>query len=337
MEFYTRESVTSFMQKTKVKVYFLGSGAFAVPFLDALSRSEKIDLTGVGTQPDKPSGRKRIPKATPLGAFADAMGIPCMRIPSVSSDDFMNVMEELQPELLVVVSFGQILRERLLNFPKFGCLNVHSSVLPKYRGASPLATAILNGDRISGVTFMKMEKGLDTGPIYSTMTMSMPPAINTQTLEIALSELGSRNIAGIITEIANGMCPVPQDEQEATLTRKIHKTDGSVKWDEPAELIERKVRAYYPWPASTFRIMGKNGIQLVKITEARVTEGSGVSGTTLSTDNRWIVACGTGALEILKLIPEGSREMKASDFIRGLNHPGAIAKVLDGPPPPPKP
>lgn len=195
------------MQKTKVKVYFLGSGAFAVPFLDALSRSEKIDLTGVGTQPDKPSGRKRIPKATPLGAFADAMGIACMRVPSVSSEEFMRTMEELQPELIVVVSFGQILRERLLNFPKFGCLNVHGSLLPRYRGASPLATSILNGDRITGVTFMKMDKGLDTGPIYSTMTMSMPPAINTQTLEIALSELGSRNIAGIIAEIANGMCP----------------------------------------------------------------------------------------------------------------------------------
>lgn len=327
------------MQKTKVKVYFLGSGAFAVPFLDALSRSEKIDLVGVGTQPDKPSGRKRIPKAAPLGAFADAMGIPCMRVPSVSSDDFMKVMEELNPEVIVVVSFGQILRERLLNFPKYGCLNVHGSILPKYRGASPLATTILNGEKITGVTFMKMDKGLDTGPIYSITTMTMPPVINTQTLEIALSELGARNIAGIISEIANGMLPVPQDEQEVTITRKIHKTDGSVKWDEPAELIERKVRAYYPWPASTFRIMGKNGIQLIKITEARAVEGSGVSGTTLASDKRWVIACGTGALEILKLIPEGSREMKASDFIRGLNLPGSIAKVLDGPPPqqPPKP
>lgn len=128
---------------------------------------------------------------------------------------------------------------------------------------------------------------------------------------------------------------MPQDEQEATVTRKIRKHDGSVRWDEPAEVIERKVRAYYPWPASTFRILGKNGIQHIKITEARVAEGSGVSGTTLTCDNRWIVACGSGALEICKLIPEGSREMKASDFIRGLSQPGSIAKVLDGPPPPP--
>ena len=323
------------MQKNKVKVYFLGSGAFAVPFLDALGRSGKIELIGVGTQPDKPSGRKRLPKATPLGAFADAMKIPCRRIPSVSSDEFMQVMEECRPDILVVVSFGQILRERLLNFPKFGCLNVHGSILPKYRGASPLATSILEGDKISGVTFMKMDKGLDTGPIYSITTMTMPPGINTQTLEIALSELGSNNIANIIVEIANGMRPIEQDEDGASLTRKIRKSDGSIHWEEPADQLERKIRAYYPWPASTFRIVGRNGIQLVKITEAKVTEGKGLPGETLVSDKRWVVACGENALEIVKIIPEGSREMKAADFVRGLNNPEAVKQVLDGPPPPP--
>ena len=180
------ESCLYFMQKNKVKVYFLGSGAFAVPFLDALSRADNIDLVGVGTQPDKPSGRKRLPKPTPLGGFADAVGIPCRRVASVSSDEFMQLMNELQPDIVVVVSFGQILRERLLNFPRFGCLNVHGSILPKYRGASPLATSILCGDKVNGITFMRMEKGLDTGPIYSITTMEVPPTMNSQTLEIAL-------------------------------------------------------------------------------------------------------------------------------------------------------
>ena len=236
------------MQKNKIKVYFLGSGAFAVPFLDALNKAENIELVGVGTQPDKPSGRKRLPKPTPLGGFADAVGIPCRRVESVSSDEFMQLMNELVPDLVVVVSFGQLLREKLLNFPRLGCLNVHGSILPKYRGASPLATSILSGDKVNGITFMRMDKGLDTGPVYSVVTMDVPPSMNTQTLEIALSELGSRNIAGIIDRIAEGLQPVPQNEPDATLTRKIHKSDGSVHWDEPAGLLERKVRAYYPWP-----------------------------------------------------------------------------------------
>lgn len=323
------------MQKNKVKVYFLGSGAFAVPFLDALSRSGKIDLVGVGTQPDKPSGRKRLPKATPLGAFADAMQIPCARVPSVNTDEFMQIMESCSPDILVVVSFGQILKERLLNFPPFGCLNVHGSILPKYRGASPLASSILGGDKISGVTFMKMDKGLDTGPIYSITTMTMPPGINTQTLEIALSELGSGSIVNIITEIANGMRPVEQDHEDASVTGKIRKSDGSIHWEEPADLIERKIRAYYPWPAATFRIAGRSGIQLVKITEAKIAEGSGLPGETLVSDKRWVVACGKDALEIVKIIPEGSREMKAADFLRGLNNAEAVRQILDGPPPPP--
>lgn len=326
------------MQKNKVKVYFLGSGAFAVPFLDALSRADNIELVGVGTQPDKPSGRKRLPKPTPLGGFADAVGIPCRRVPAVCSDEFMRLLGELQPDIVVVVSFGQILRECLLNFPKFGCLNVHGSILPKYRGASPLASSILSGDTVNGITFMRMDKGLDTGPIYSVTTMDVPPTMNSQTLEIALSELGSRNIAGIIERIADGLQPIPQDESEATFTRKIHKSDGSIRWSEPADVLERKIRAYYSWPASTFRIMGRNGIQSIKITEARLASGSGVPGTTLVSDKRWIVACGQGAIEIVRIIPEGSREMNAADFIRGLSNPGAVNHVLDGPlPPSPEP
>lgn len=330
------ESFAYFMQKNKIKVYFLGAGAFAVPFLDALSRAENIELVGVGTQPDKPSGRKRLPKPTPLGGFADAVGIPCRRVSSVSSEEFMQLMEELQPDIVVVVSFGQILRERLLNFPRLGCLNVHGSILPKYRGASPLASSILAGDTVNGITFMRMDKGLDTGPIYSITTMDVPPNMNTQTLEIALSELGARSIAEIIGRIAEGLRPVPQDESKATFTRKIHKSDGSIRWEEPAEILERKIRAYHPWPASTFRITGKNGgIQLVKITEARQVPGCGKPGTTLLCDKRWIVACGRGAIEILRIIPEGSREMNAVDFIRGLGNPGLVKQVFDGPLPPP--
>ena len=322
------------MRKNKIKVYFLGSGAFAVPFLDGLNKAEYFVVVGVGSQPDKGSGRKRLRLPTPLGGFADAVGIPCRRVESVSSDEFMQLMDELAPDLVVVVSFGQLLREKLLNFPRLGCLNVHGSILPKHRGASPLATSILSGDKVNGISFMRMDKGLDTGPVYSVITMDVPPAMNTQTLEIALSELGSRNIAGIIDRIAEGLQPVPQNEPDATSTRKIRKSDGSVHWDEPAELLERKVRAYYPWPASTFRINGKNGLMSVKITEARVLPESGSPGTALACDKKWIVACGQGALELVRVIPEGSREMNAADFLRGFNNPEAVRQVFDGPPPP---
>ncbi len=321
------------MRKNKTRVFFLGSGRFAVPFLDVLSHSDSVELVGTGTQPDKPSGRKRLLTPTPLGSFADAAGIPCERYEHVSSESFLQILKDREVDMLVVVSFGQLLKPLILDFPKFGCLNVHGSILPKFRGAAPLASMILANEMETGVTFMRMDKGLDTGPIYAISRIPMPGDATRFSLDLSLSELGARHIVPVIERIAAGLQPTAQDNSKASVTRKIRKSDGSVCWSEPSELVALKIRAYYQWPGSAFRILGKSGYQLIKITSARVAEGSGAPGSTLCSEKRWIIACGSGAVEILKLIPEGSREMSASDFLRGIGTPSMIASVIDGPKP----
>lgn len=318
--------------KRKIKVYFLGSGEFAVPYLDVLASCPDVDLVGVGTQPDRPFGRRRQLRPTPVGIYCGARFINCERIESVSSDEFYARMIGLQPDILVVVSFGQILRERILNYPRLGCLNIHSSILPKYRGASPIASTILGGETECGVTFMRMDKGLDTGPVYDVFRSELTEDFTTQSLEKFLSEESAAMLPDVISRISAGLEPVPQNHAKATVTRKIRKTDGSVLWGEDSASVLRKIRAYYPWPGSAFRVTNKGGFSLIKITQARSAEGSGEPGHSIELGKRWIIACGSGAIEILKLIPEGSREMNAADYLRGFGGKTEhLEIVLDGP------
>ena len=327
------ENITVGIGKRKIKVYFLGSGEFAVPYLDVLTNCSNVELVGVGTQPDRPFGRRRQLRPTPVGIYCGAHFINCERIESVSSDEFYARMLGLQPDLLVVVSFGQILRERILEYPRLGCLNVHSSLLPKYRGASPITSMILGGDQEGGVTFMRMDKGLDTGPIYDVFRVLLDETFTTQSLEKHLSEESSLMLPDLIARIAGGLEPCPQDHSKACITRKIKKTDGSILWNEDCHTVFRKIRAYYPWPGSAFRVPSKGGFSLIKITEARIAEGSGEPGHSIELGKRWIVACGSGAIEILKLIPEGSREMSAADYLSGFGGKTThLENVLDGPP-----
>lgn len=329
--FFAEKNVS--IRKRKIKVYFLGSGEFAVPFLDVLANCNTVELIGVGTQPDRPFGRRRQLRPTPVGIYCGSRNINCERIESVSSDEFYARMLGLQPDLLVVVSFGQILRERILEFPRLGCLNVHSSLLPKYRGASPITSMILGGDKIGGVTFMQMDKGLDTGPVFDVFETELGDHFTTQSLEKFLSEESALMLPELISRIAGGLEPTPQDHAKACVTKKIKKSDGSIVWSEDSATVLRKIRAYYPWPGSTFRVSNKGGTMSIKITEARLAEGSGEPGHSLDLGKSWVIACGSGAIEILKLIPEGSREMNAGDYLRGFGGKTEhLEIVLDGPP-----
>ena len=180
---------------------------------------------------------------------------------------------------------------------------------------------------------MKMDVGLDTGPIYDVFKSELGDHFTTQSLEKYLSEESALLLPELISRIAGGLEPVPQDNSKACVTRKIKKTDGSIVWSEDSETVLRKIRAYYPWPGSSFRVPGKGGFTLIKITEAKLAEGSAAPGHSIELGKRWIVACGTGAIEILKLIPEGSREMNAADYLRGFGGKTEhLENVLDGPP-----
>lgn len=305
----------------KIKIFYLGSGAFSVPVLEALTRDERIELAGIGTQVDKAAGRKRILTPTPLGKWCDDRNIPCMRIPSVNDPDFLEMMRNIAPDIVVVVSFGQLLKMDLLGLPKFGCFNVHASLLPAYRGASPITTAVLNGDEETGVTFMQMEKGLDTGPIYELHRLPVPDQITTGELEQVLARLAGEKIGDCLVRVADGLAPVSQGEEGVTVAVKIRKTDGAVDFREDAQVIARKIRAFYGWPSMTFRAALKNRTINVKIMRAKSTSWESPQGKPgefiAYTNNQMMIRCGKGALVIERVLPEGKKEMPVADFLNG--------------------
>jgi len=311
-----------------LKVYFMGSGEIGIPSLENLYRSSSLKLIGVGTQEDRPAGRNRNMAPTPVGKWAELNHIKIDKIKSVNAPEYIDYIRNLAPDIIVVISFGQLLKEIILNLPELGCLNVHASLLPEYRGASPIASAILNGEKETGITFMKMDKGLDTGDLFCSFPTKISDNMNAEQLESELARIAADHIEDVLLKLHSGQLPpVPQDTAKASLCTKIHKNDGIIDWNEPADLINRKIRAYYPWPGIRFLLDTPERKTEVRITSAITSIGfSGSPGEVLSVDrNRWIVACGNNALELLKVVPQGKKEMSGADFLRGCKiTPGLI-------------
>lgn len=304
----------------KIRIYFMGSGKIAVPVVEALAKAENVNLLGIGTQLDQRAGRGKGKRPTPVGQFAAENKLEADKIESVKDPVFMDKMRSLKLDFIVVVSFGQILRQELLDIPGCCCLNVHASILPEYRGASPISAAILNGDAESGIAFMKMDKGLDTGAVYKILKMPLQGNEYADSLENELGNLAADSIAEILAQIKNGeLTAQEQDEEQATLTRKVKKNDGEIDWSLPAGKIGAMVRAYHPWPGAFFTLQGKKGQIKLNVIEAHcVNDMSGEAGEVLQANKKaLIIACGEGALEILKLIPQGKKEMSGTAFLNG--------------------
>jgi len=304
----------------KNRIYFMGSGKIAVPVLKALVKAENINLLGIGTQVDQRAGRGKGKRPTPVGQFAAENNLEADKIESVKDPVFMDKMRSLNLDFIVVVSFGQILRQELLDIPGCCCLNVHASILPKYRGASPISAAILNGDADSGIAFMKMDKGLDTGAVYKIFKMPLQGNEYADSLENELGNLAAESIEKVLIQIKSGQLTAQkQDEKQATLTSKVTKNDGEIVWSLPAEKTEAMVRAYHPWPGAYFTLQGKKGQIKLNIIEAcYVNDAAGEAGEVLQADKKaLIIACGEGALEILRLIPQGKKEMSGPAFLNG--------------------
>lgn len=304
----------------KIRTYFMGSGDIAVPLLATLNSSKMIDLVGVCTQRDKPAGRKKVLTPTPIGQWCEKNSIPVDKPESVNSPEFLAKLAELNLDFIFVVSFGQILRQPLLDTPKIACVNLHASLLPRHRGASPIASAILAGDAEVGITFMKMDAGLDTGPEYARFAYS-PREERADEMEVVLGDLGAKNVEETLAKIAQGeLTPVPQDDSSATHSGKIKKSDALIDWNDSAAMIARKVRAYHPWPGAHFFVeTPKRKIKLT-ITSAKLAETivNATPGETIQADkSNWIIACGDGAISIKTLKPEGKNEMTAAEFLRG--------------------
>lgn len=307
----------------RIRAYFLGSGGIGVPAFDSLNDAPDIDVVGVGTRPDRPAGRRRVAHSTPITKAADRRGISPDKPSSINAASFLARLQDLALDIIVLMAFGQILKPELLNLPPYGCLNIHASLLPRHRGASPIQAAIVAGDTESGISFMKMNEGLDTGPVYEEHPVSLAPDETASSLEIKLAEIAAENVCNVVRSVVwDGIQPRPQDHHRATIAPKLKKSDGQINWREPADLIERKIRAFTPWPRAYFFIetgRKERRIQVVKaIADAQKPAGS-KPGQILQADKRdWVIACGWGCLHLKRIIPSGKKEMTASEFLRGI-------------------
>jgi len=305
-----------------LKIVFLGSGPIAIPILQALAASDQIELQAVVSQLDRPAGRKRILTPTPLAAAALDLGLEVIRAADVNTPEFLEHLRQLAPDMLCVVSFGQILKQGVLSAPRICCVNVHASLLPRYRGASPITQALLNRDNETGVCFMQMERGLDSGPVYRTLTMPLKGVEYADSLENDLGQLAADHAVETLLAIADGsLTPEHQDPAGVTICRKVSKRDGMINWNMPACNIEAMTRAYFPWPGAGARCRSKSGKEIaITICASRCLTASPLApGVCAEVSGKLVVGCGqNSALEISELIPAGGKRMTAAAFRNGM-------------------
>ena len=294
------------------RIVFFGTPQFAVPSLEACQAVGTV--VAVVTQPDKPRGRGHSVSASPVKEAALAMGISVLQPPRLKGTDFAARLASLQPEAAVVAAYGRILPPDVLAAPRRGCLNVHASLLPRWRGAAPIQWAIAAGDRESGVCLMQMEAGLDTGPILALRRTPISPTETAERLQLRLAQLGGTMLGEELPFFFLGkLQPRPQPTEGVTLARLVTKEDGRLDWSRPAAELERRIRAFTPWPGGWTPLDGG----LVKVWRAEVVEGAAPPGTVLAARGTLEVACGQGALRLLELQPEGKRRMTAAEFLSG--------------------
>jgi len=304
-----------------LRIVFMGTPELARVILEALLHQTAFTLCGVVTQPDRPKGRALRLQPSPVKDLAIRTGLPVLQPSRSREEGFLVELRQLQPELIAVAAFGQILPKSILDLPRFGCLNVHTSLLPRYRGAAPIQWSILNGDSETGVTITKMDTGLDTGDIVAQRTTLIEPADNAQTLHDSLAQLGADLLARTIPEyVAGRIQPRPQPSVGVSHAPKIKKEDGRIDWSLAATAIMNRIRAFTPWPGAFTFLPAQPQLQLLKIWDAAVVNLRGAPGQVLLADKSGIVVgCAQQSLRIISLQREGGRRMSASDFIAG--HP----------------
>jgi methionyl-tRNA formyltransferase len=301
-----------------LRIVFMGSPAFAVPSLTYLVNNG-FDVVAVCTQPDRPSGRGRAVIFPPVKEAALQMGLPVLQPPDVGTPDSLVELADYKPDVIVICAFGQILPQSVLDIPPHQCVNLHFSLLPRHRGASPVAAAILAGDAFTGVSIQLVRKKLDTGPVLAAAAVPVMDADNTGTLTDKLAVMGAWLLNEALTGWVRGeITPRPQDEAAASYFGQIKKEDGEIDWRQPAANIWRQVRAYYPWPGCYTTWKGKK----LKITSAAVlpdkpSTGAGRVVALSGSDEVLGVGTGDGVLGVLRLQLEGRRAMSAPEFLHG--------------------
>lgn len=300
-----------------LSIIFFGTAELAAYSLRALLQAPGFQVTHVVTQPDKPKGRDLKLAFPAVKEVALAAGLPVLQPLRARAPEFIDQIRAFSPELLVVAAYGQILPQALLDIPKHGSLNVHASLLPKHRGAAPIQWSLIEGDRETGVTIMKMDAGLDTGPMLSRRSTPISESDTGQTLHDRLAQVGADLLIETIPDWVTGkIVPQPQPEG-ATYARKITREDGQINWTESAELISRKLRAFTPWPGG-FTWLPGTPPRLLKIWAAKPVPGiSGEAGVVVKSDHELVIACGVGALAPQTLQREGGKRLATREFLAG--------------------
>jgi len=300
-----------------LRIIFFGSPQFAVPSLEALANDARLSVDLVVTQPDRRAGRGRELVAPPVKVAGESLGIPIWQPATLRSEEAHDRLRSMGADLFVVVAYGELLQRTVLTIPRDGCLNVHPSLLPRYRGSAPIPSAILNGDRETGVSIIQMVRRLDAGPIAAQQRISLDGTETGGSLSVTLADLAGRMLPDVVLDWSAGRIDARmQDEQLATMTRELTKADGEIDWHDDAGAIERQIRAYQPWPTAWTTLNGKRiVIERVEHDQRRLDLPPG----TIEFDQRaLVVACGSGSLKLINVRPEGKNAMPAEAWFRGL-------------------
>ena len=302
-------------RKNKMRIVFMGTPDFSVPTLEALVKGGH-EVVAVVTQPDKPKGRGKAILMTPVKEKALELSIPVYQPVKVREPEFLDILRQLAPEVIVVVAFGQLLPKEILTLPRYGCVNVHASLLPKYRGAAPIQWAVIDGEAVSGVTTMLMDEGLDTGDMLEVKEIPLDEKETGGSLFEKLSLLGGELILSTLDKLEKGTAVrTPQGESQTCYAKMLKKSMGEIDWTMDAVKIERLIRGLNPWPSAYTSMNGKT----VKIWAADVKKGDrkGHPGAVCVTKDSLLVECGQDLLSVKELQLEGKKRMDIASFLRG--------------------
>jgi methionyl-tRNA formyltransferase len=302
-----------------ISLVFMGTAELACASLQALLQSNQFIVRAAVTQPDRPKGRDLKPQPSPVKKLGAEAGLPILQPEKARDSAFIDRLAEFNAEVIVVAAYGQILPQSILDLPKFGCVNVHPSLLPKLRGAAPIQWAILNNDAETGVTIMKMAAGLDTGGILSQRSTPIGPDETGAGLHDRLAVLGAELLVATLPPyIAGAVAARAQDEAGASYARKITKEDGRLDWSQSAQALRNRLRAFTPWPGAYVFWTDKGERRLLKIWRAQIEPRQGPPGLVLQADRAGLlIGCGSDALRVEQLQLQGGRSMSAPEFLAG--------------------
>ncbi len=293
----------------------MGTPEFAVPSLKSLTESDD-KVIAVVCQPDKPVGRKRELSKPPVKKFAESLNIPVSQPAKIrNNEEFLSQLKVLEPDLICVAAYGKILPKSILDLPPMGCINVHSSILPKYRGAAPINWAVINGETTTGITTMLMDEGMDTGDILLIEETEIEAADTSETLSLRLSELGASLLIKTISELKNGnLKPIKQNDSESSLAPMLKKEHGNIDWTKTAIEIRDQIRGLLPWPCAFTHLNGK----MLKIFDSGISDEKGNPGQVVYADKNILrISCAKGSLDLLQVQLEGNRKMDIKSFLMG--------------------